>query len=1053
MLFDKNPRLLLLTIGIIVVSGSVAIALLPRLEDPRLTPRAARLITVLPGADPLRVESLVTEKLEQKLREIEEVKEISSETSTSLSFVAVELQDDVDQSNVESIWARIRDKADEAYLSMPPSTIKPDFKRFDVAANALIVALRWNLDSPPNHAVLNRHIKDLKDKLDAIPGTEKTELFGESIEEVLVTLDPDAMTSLGISAAEVSRVIASSDSKVSAGLMRSKTDNVLLEVSGELSTLNRLGDIPIRFGESSNFVQLSDIAKIEKTIQTPPDSKVLLKGKAAIAIGAQVTSTVRLDRWMQQTLPLLAEFRSELPPGVKLEIVFEQNQYVEARMQSLLQSLLFAAAAILVVIVLMMGWRCALIVGTALPIVSLMVLACMQALSIPIHQMSITGLIISLGLLIDNAIVVVDEIDRRRREGMSVSDAVRQSTSFLRLPLAGSTVTTVLSFSPIILMDGPAGEFVGSIAVVAVIAIISSYVVALTIIASLSRIGMSNSVGNQRNWVSQGISWSPLTKAYRSVINGMLRAPLIGITAGLTLPVLGFILALDLPEQFFPPSDRSQFQISIELGPTSSIEETEAIATQVRAELLSDERIEDVQWFLGESAPIFYYNVIPIRENASNYAQAIVDCKSGVHMRNLLREKQALLASQFSSATVLVRQLEQGPPFDAPIEVRLFGPDHDQLRSLGDEIRLVLSETPHVHSTISGVSDVLPKITFSVDEEQARLAGLDHLAIAQKLNTALEGITGGSIVEDTEELPVRVRVSGDRRSDINKIASLSVLAVSDGPKTDLSNTDLQSKGVPLSAISSLQLDAEMVSIDRRNGQRMNEVQGYIDAGVLPATVLNDFRSRLDKSSFELPHGYSIAYGGEDSERDDAVRSLLGSGLKIAMLMLAALVVPLRSFRFAGLLFLVAGLAVGLGLGSLWLAGYPWGFMSLVGIMGMIGVAVNDSIVVLAGIQDAKGDIDKITDRLLASTRHVLATSITTIVGFAPLVLWGGEFWSPVALTISGGVGGATLLALVFVPCAYMLIDRRTVTTLPSEWYSMRPLLSPRFESPSGSPEK
>ena len=390
-------------------------------------------------------------------------------------------------------------------------------------------------------------------------------------------------------------------------------------------------------------------------------------------------------------------------------------------------------------------------------------------------------------------------------------------------------------------------------------------------------------------------------------------------------------------------------------------------------------------------------------------------------MPELIRELQKKLEPLFPKAAVVLRQLEQGPAFDAPIEVRLAGPDERTLRQVGDELRLLLSQTPHVHHTRSGFTETLPKVSFVVDEQQARLAGLDHLAIANELNTSLEGITGGSIVEATEELPVRVRVSGEKRTDINSVASLDLL-----PNRRASPTSRNSyRGVPLSAISEMELKAETVNIFRLDGQRMNEIQGYLDAGVLPSEVLKDFRSRLAASDIHIPAGYRLSYGGAEERRDAAVGSLIGNMFIVIALMITAMVVSLGSFRLAGLLFVIAGLSVGLGLGSLWLVGYPWGFMSMVGMMGMIGVAVNDSIVVLAAIRalppHEAHDVKAIRGRVLSSTRHILSTTLTTIVGFTPLFLFGGDFWSPVAIAISGGVGGATLIALVMVPCAYVLL--------------------------------
>ncbi|MFG0240974.1 MAG: efflux RND transporter permease subunit, partial [Gimesia chilikensis] len=277
---------------------------------------------------------------------------------------------------------------------------------------------------------------------------------------------------------------------------------------------------------------------------------------------------------------------------------------------------------------------------------------------------------------------------------------------------------------------------------------------------------------------------------------------------------------------------------------------------------------------------------------------------------------------------------------------------------------------------------------------------------------------GGSILEETEELPVRIRVPHDRRGSLENIASLQLISSKKTP-------DGQAQYVPLTAIAEVRMSSEIAAISHFNGERMNEVQAYIKAGVLPAKVLADFQKRLQQAGYELPPGYRLEWGGEASKRDDAVGNLMANVGVLMVLMVATLVLSFSSFRVAGLVGAVGILSIGLGLGMLWLFGFPFGFMAIVGSMGLAGVAINDAIVVLAELranpQARKGDRVVVRDVVLRSTRHVVATSLTTVAGFIPLVLAGGGFWPPLAITIAGGVGGATLLALYFIPSAYILV--------------------------------
>ena len=814
--------------------------------------------------------------------------------------------------------------------------------------------------------------------------------------------------------------------------------------------MSRIGQTPIRYGSDGQFVKLADVATLRRGMREPPTSLVIVEGRPAVTLGVKVRPNVRIDHWFASVQPLLEEHRAGLPRGVELVQVFEQDSYVSERLHKLQLNLLMGGLAVTAVIFVLMGWRSALIVGSALPLSALMVLAGMRFLDIPVHQMSITGLIIALGLLIDNAIVIVDEVNIRLREGMKPAEAVSSAVTHLALPLLGSTLTTAFAFAPIALMPGPAGEFVGAISISVVLAISSSLFLSLTVIPAITATGRSveQSILTQ-HWWRQGFSSTWLTEWYSKVLTVLIGRPALGIITGLILPVGGFYFARNLPEQFFPPADRNQFQVELELPAQSSLQSTLAMTEQLRGAFLEHPEVEAVTWFLGRSAPSFYYNVMTRRLNAASYAQALVQLKPGKKPLHTIRELQLKLDQDFPQSRLLVRQLEQGPPFDAPVEVRLYGPDLVTLRTLGDDLRLLMSQTPEVLHTRSDLTDISPKLQVNVDEEQALLAGLDHRAIATQLEATLEGAIGGSVIEETEEMLVRMRVNNADRADIDAIASLDLLPQSRGD-------DATQTHVPLTSLADLSLVPETAAIPHFNGRRMNEVQAYITAGVLPAEVLGDLLDRMDAANFDLPPGYEMEIGGEASRRNDAIGNLMANVGILLVLMVATLVLSFGSFRLAAVIGAVAVLSVGLGLGSLHLFGYPFGFMAIIGTMGLIGVAINDSIVVLAALQDdpqaALGDLDAVRTVVIRASRHVIATTLTTIAGFVPLLLGGGGFWPPMAICIAGGVSGATILALFFVPAAVRMIacsQCRLRNELPSDILSehepFKPKTSPQRE--------
>jgi multidrug efflux pump subunit AcrB len=324
--------------------------------------------------------------------------------------------------------------------------------------------------------------------------------------------------------------------------------------------------------------------------------------------------------------------------------------------------------------------------------------------------------------------------------------------------------------------------------------------------------------------------------------------------------------------------------------------------------MIANSQVRDVHWFMGKSAPSFYYNLVSDQEAASYYTQGIVQLESADNAVELIRRLQDELDDLFLEARVLVRQLEQGPPFDAPIEVRLFGPNVDQLAELGDQARAILSTVPDVVHTDADLTESLPKLSVKVDEEEARLAGLDHASIARQLDTTLEGAVGGSLLEATEELPIRVRLADSSRGDLIQISSLDLLPVR-------TSTDEQRRFVPISALGKVELVPEQAVIARRNGRRVNVVRGYITAGVLPGKVLADFRQQLEVS-LDLPSGYQLEFGGEFAERNEAVGKLSASLGVLVVVMAATLVLSFGSFRLAAIIAVVAGMSGGLGFGSL-----------------------------------------------------------------------------------------------------------------------------------------
>lgn len=1013
--FLKDTRLLVLTITTIVLAGVSSFLVLPRMEDPVLTERAAIINTRFIGADADRVESLVTDKIVNELREFDEVKEISSMSRPNVSTVAVTLKDEIVA--VDEVWARVRDKISDLRPELPANATAPDIDTVKARAFASIVALVWNGEGAPVYSVLRRSARDLEEEIRNITNTESVELYGDPTEEIVVEVDQAELARLGMTVAEMSQQVAGSDAKVPAGQMRGASSDMLLEVGGEFDSLSRIGQIPIRSTASGQTSYLSDIARISKGVAQPPRSQAIVDGKPAILIASAVNPEARIDAWHARLETLLSRYSKQLPPDVQLQRVFQQNAYVAARMNSLMQNLLVSAITVFLVVFFMMGWRSSWIVGLALPLSSCMVFAGLRIAGIPLHQMSMSGLVIALGMLEGTAIIIVDEVQRRLREGESRLDAVKHGVSHMALPLFGSTITTVLSFLPIASMPGPSGEFVGTIGTSVIMALCCSLILSFTIIPSLSALLSPRTPGPMNFW-NTGFSNKWMSRLYKASLVFSFKHPWLTALLGIAISLPGFLVLPLFKVQFFPSADRNQFHVEMELAPEASLEETRQTALRLRELLLEDKLVQRVDWVVGRSAPSFYYNMIGSVQDSPRYGQALVQTRT-THGNNLLiRRLQKKLNQEITNAQVRVRPLEQGPPFDAPIELRIYGNDRDELRAYGERVREVLQKHPDVVQTKADLTDLLPKLVYDVNEEEARLAGVDLAAIAGQLDATLEGRLGGSILEGTEELPVRVRVANAQRDAMSKIDSIDILPTRDGMR----------KPVSLSSLGTATLQAEPALIARYDGRRMNEVRAYLQAGVLPSTVLKFVDAELKKKGNAPPEGMTIEYGGEDSKRGEAVGQLLGSVSILAAAMVFVLVFSLKSFRASMVILCIALFSFGMAFFSLWATGFALGFTAIVGAMGMVGIAINDSIVVLSELradpQARTGDLDSILTLVMRSTRHVLSTTFTVGCSFVPMLIEGGTFWPPMAMVISGGVFGATVLALYWIPAVHILLCGR-----------------------------
>ncbi len=1016
-LFYRERRLTVLAVLVLVSAGVSSFLTIGRQEDPTITNLFATVVTPYPGAEPARVEALVTEKIEEELREIAEIEVIESTSRDGISSVTVELSSFISDTEIEQAWSEIRDALADAALQFPDGVPDPTFDNDRTGAYTAISAiLPQHGDVPP--AVLARFAEDLEDRLQVLNGTKFVRTFGAPVEEVLVTIDPVRLTAIGLTAAQVAAAIESADTKVSAGTLTGRRSDLLVEVAGEIDGLARIRDVPLISSESGPLTRVGDVASVEKTESDPPPTLARVDGRPALLVAARMEDDLQVDVWMARVRAELDAFESTLPGGLEHRLLFDQSHYTAQRLSDVGLNMAIGISLVVAVVFLTMGVRAAIVVAVVLPLVSLASIATLKFLAVPIHQMSVTGLIVALGLLVDAAIVMADEIRRRLDDGASRLVAVSGSVQRLALPLFASTVTTALAFMPMALLPGPAGDFVGSIAISVIVMLVWSFVIALTLTPAFA--GWLLPAKDPEQTSSQPRLGSVLAQAFAASIRLSLRRPVLSILFALILPVAGFLSFPTLTAQFFPGVDRDQFYIDVELPPGAAIRETERAVLEIDSLLAAETEIRSVTWVIGETAPSFYYNMQMNRDGAPGFARALVTTRSPEATAGLIAPLQSRFDAASPDARVLVRDLVQGPPVGAPVELRFVGPDLAELRRIGDAARQVMEGVPEITTVRTTVTAAPPKLEFRLDEDKVRKAGLDLLDVARQMDAALSGVVGGSLIEGTEELPVRVRVGTGQRGDAAFIRSFDVL----GPEAG----NALYAGIPLSALGDLAVVPSDSPISRRNGVRTNTVQGFVQYGVLPEEALVKVRSALDAAEFELPAGYRLELGGDSDARSETLTNLLSPIGLIVTLTFATIVLTFNSFRLAAIALVVCVLSAGLSILSPAVLQYPFGIQAVIGVIGSIGVSINAAIIVMTALQQdpkaAQGDREAMADVVVGAGRHIISTTLTTFGGFLPLILDGGGFWPPFATSIAGGVLLSTVVSFYFTPPLFALTYRR-----------------------------
>ena len=1003
----NNNRTSLVLYFLILMVGVQTYLNIGRLEYPEFTIRSALVMTPYDGRTTLQVEQEVTEPLEQAIRQMAEVYEIRSTSKPGISIITVEV--DEKYFDMEDIWTDLRTKVQGVRLpdGAGPAIINDDFG--DVYP--YIYALKSDGFS---YKEMKDVADNIRDELLALDGVAKVDLHGDRDEKIYLEFSSNELAARNITLDQVIAVLSAQNTVASSGDVQSGPERLDLITLGEFESVQELADYRLSAPGQEASLRVSDVFDIKREYEDPPTAISHFDCERIICIAVSMVDGLAVTKVGADITERLEEVKQNLQIGLDLETMFYQPQYVEKSIQDFVVNLGQAFTFVVAVMLLFAGWRIAMIVGVLVPSAVLMCFTLMPIFDIQLEMMSIAALIIALGLLVDNAVVVSEQILVRLSEGQDRKTAVVETVKGLMIPLLASSGTTVAAFSAIGLASGSVAEFTFSLFAVVSMTLLSSWLLSLTIIPLLcyyflKPLKRDTFIGRALNAV-----YDPYEKFLKFSLRSGFLYPLI--IYGLTFAaVFGMRF---IPNIFFPPNERGQFVVDFELPLGTDISETEKQVKRLEQWLVEDnaEVVKSVSAWIGEGGPRWYISLDPEQANPNySFLSVLTHTSDPAEIQAFVDKTNRYAEENFPSARIQSKALENGPPVGDPIQIRLYGEDLSTIYNLRDKVVAEVESVPGLRDVRDDWGAWIKQVTVDPDPVRSSRLGLTTQSIANALSLQFAGRTVTNLREGEDSTAIVLRSKANYRERPERLPDLPLFS--------------DSGVVPLSQVADTRIDFLPGSILRENTLRVMTIKAKVQ-GRFASEALAEIQPLLSEltSSSEWPTGYHIEYGGEQEESAEAQQKL-ATGMPIAMSMLALiLIAQFNSFRrFAIILLTIPPMMCGVVPGLL-LTGSSFGFMTLLGLLALMGIIVNNAILLLdeTNLQLASGKelADAIVDAAKSRLRPIIMTTVTTIIGLAPLAISGGGMWSSMAYAMMFGLGFATLLTLVLCPVLFYLFFRK-----------------------------
>jgi multidrug efflux pump len=1002
----KNDKVTIVFSLLLFIYGIISFMDLPRAKDPGFIIRTATVVTYFPGASAKRVEQLVTDKLEKQIQEMSEIDFIKSTSKSGVSIIFVNILEK--HKNMRPIWDSLRRKVEDGSRELPSGTSKPIVNDEFGDVYGSMISITSDGLAPKELEDIAKNTKDIFLRLDDVA---KIQILGVQPEVVYVEFDNSKMARLNLSASYLKNILENKNIVLSGGSIKVDTSRLSIEPSGNYENVTQIGNtiIPLNTGEK---IYLKDIANIKYEYKNPSTFIVQENSKPALLIAISMKKDGDIIKLGEKIDELMKEVQDKLPLGVHLERIFNEPKIVDRIIKNFVNNLLQAMALVIIVMLFSLGFRTGLIVAVLIPMSILTSFIVMSIFDIWLDQVSLAALIISLGLLVDSAIVMSESIMVLMNKGKNVVEASIQSANELKIPLLTSALTTSAAFLPIFLAKSSTGEYTNSIFKVVTITLLCSWILALTLTPVLSKYFMKKDLQKEHKE-----SW--IVGFYRNVLNLFLQNRVIVLII-VILIFASSIKVLDLvPKKFFPASSESTFTAEIRLPVGTAIETTkhdvEKIEKYIKDKYIylkeENSQVLNVVSFIGESAPRFWLSYE--QELASSeYSTILINTKNASVIPAIKKDIETFAKANFPDMQIDVKTLAMGPPVKKPVEIRISGKDTDKLFEISAKVKQELSKINGVKNIVDDWGLRNKKLTIQIDESKALKEGITNLDIALSLQTSLSGFEVTTFRKNDKLIPIVLRSNEETKDDINRLETINVYSQTSG------------KNIPLSQVATVKVVYEESKIIRRDRLKTIIVGSDIKQGANALEIFDAIKPWLDEYSKSFDLGYYYEFGGEFEASGKANDSIVVN-LPIAfMAILLLMVAQFNSVKKPLIILSAIPLGIiGVSYGLFIMDSY-FGFMTLLGIISLAGIVINNAIVLLERIKiEEENGLDSYTAIIEASIsrlRPIVLTTLTTVLGLVPLWYSGGVMWEPMAISIIFGLTISTVFTLTFVPVLYSL---------------------------------